>query len=293
MKWIVGLDLRPSSQGAIRFAAWLAGQSRAEDGEELVGIHVLEDEHLRLVLRYHHLDEVIAGARASAEAALAAEGAAPRIRELQVVRGLRAEEALEEARASHGADALIVGRHAGRESHAIVRLGRVARRLLRTLASPVVVVPPDLGADEIGEGPVIALTGLGDDSLAAFRFAQRMARRLGRELGLAHAVPLPEEFGAPYLPQQSLGRLLEENQQEGRLALAEWMKTHGLRADATTVLQGEAVERAVEHARAEGSPLVVTGSRHLSAVERVLVASTGSALAAAAPFAVAVVPPEG
>ncbi len=290
MRWIVGLDLRLASQGALRFASWLARESRAADGEELVGVHVLEEEHLRLVLRYHHLDEVIARARTSAEEALAAEGAARLIRELEVVRDLRAEEGLEKARTSHRADAVIVARHAGRESHAIVRLGRVARRLLRTLASPVIVVPPDLRADEIGEGPVLALTGLGDDSLAALRFAGRMAQRLGRELGIAHAVAVPEEFGA-YLPPQTLGRLLEVNQREGEQALAEWMKAHGLSADALAVLQGGAVERALEHASAEGSPLLVTGSRQLSSVERVLLASTGSALAAAAPFAVAVVPP--
>ncbi|HRI09043.1 MAG TPA: hypothetical protein PKW35_14575, partial [Nannocystaceae bacterium] len=39
MRWIVGLDLRGLSQGAIHFARWLHEHARAE---RLVGVHVIE-----------------------------------------------------------------------------------------------------------------------------------------------------------------------------------------------------------------------------------------------------------
>src|SRR5690606_35418270 len=59
-KWLCGLDLRPSSQGAIRWARWLAQRTGADT---LAGVHVLEEAHLQAALRYHHLQELTDTAR--------------------------------------------------------------------------------------------------------------------------------------------------------------------------------------------------------------------------------------
>lgn len=290
MRWLVGLDLRERSRGAAHLACWLAAASRA-GGDEVRALHVLEEEHLRMLLRWHHLDEVVAGARRAAEEALGAEGLAARIHEVEVARGADAEGALEEAAAAWRADALVVGRAAGREGRHLVRLGRVARRLLRAPGLPVLVAPPDLREEHLGSGPVAALTDLGEGSAAACRFAARLAERLGRPLAVAHAVPRPEDFAAPYLPGASVGELARAGREEGERALAGWLDAEGLRPAATALLRGPAVEAGLSWAEAERAPLVVVGTRRLSALERVAVASVSTELAAVSPIPVAVVPP--
>ena len=157
MKLVIGLDLRPYSQGALHFARWLSVASRRRD-EAFLGIHVLEQDHLAAVLRYHHMDEVRDGAVASARAALQATGAEAIVGAPRIVVGRVADEELAEAARAEGATALVVGRMAKRGESPVVRLGRVARRLVRSLPLPVVVVPPDPPAPQIGDGPIVAPT---------------------------------------------------------------------------------------------------------------------------------------
>jgi len=289
MKWIVGLDLRPLSQGALHFARWLATVSRAADGEQLVGVHVLEEEHLRVVLCYHHLDEVVESARAGVARLLEQAGASAYIRDLQVIQGLTADEALDAARASFQADAILVGRAARREGHQLVRLGRVARHLLQRATSPVLVVPPDLGLGDVGSGPMVALTRLGDESIEPCRLAARMAKRLGLGLALLHVVPLPEELGA-HLPAGTAERMRRDLLDEGQESLATWAAAQGLGQARSTVRQGPVVEEAAAFAAEQASPLLVAGSRPHGALERVFARSVGIELAATATRPVAVVP---
>ena len=56
-------------------------------------------------------------------------------------------------------------------------------------------------------------------------------------------------------------------------------------------MQGRIADSALAFARVHGSPLLVAGSQRLSTLERTLVPSVGSELAASAPVPVAVVPP--
>jgi nucleotide-binding universal stress UspA family protein len=282
MRWIVGLDLRPESEGPARFTRWLVERSRAAGGERPVFVHVLEEEHLRHALRVHHLDAVTAAARGAAERLLSRAGAAG---ELRIVQGLTAEDALEEARAAADAAGIVVGRAAGREGAAIVRLGRVARRLLRRLASPVVVVPPDLRAEDLGDGPVVALTSLAPDAVPACRLAATLAADLGRPLAICH-VARAEVL--PYLPPEAID--LDGRRASGEEALARWLTAEGLRADRTVVLAGSTVERALEWAEGERAPLLVAGSRHLSTRERLFQTSVGSALASTARIPIVVAP---
>jgi nucleotide-binding universal stress UspA family protein len=291
MKWIVGVDLRPGSHGALRFASWLSGC--AEPGaEQLVAAHVLEEEHLRAALLLHHMDEVSLGARQAAERIVAQEGGKARFAEVAVVPGTTADETLEDVRAARRADVIVVARASGRGGGGLVRLGRVARRLLRRGGAPVVVVPADLDPAALGDGPVVALTRLTDDSVEACRFARDLAARLRRRLSVVHVAPYVEQV-AQYLPAASLDRLRADRRSEAERGLAAWVATHRLAPDAVAVLHGHPIEAAVEHARAERAPLLVVGSRRLSALDRVFQTSFGSDLAAASPVPVVVVPPEG
>ncbi len=285
MRWVVGLDLRPRSDGALRFATWLARAAPGRDGFALV--HVLEEEHLRAVLRVHHLDEVIAAARDGAAAELARVVGAAGLGAAEIVRGRSADEALADALARLGADALVVGRVAGREELRVVRLGRAARRLLRRLPAPVVVVPPD--EDPAARtGPVIALTSLADDAVEACRFAAALAERVGRPLVIAHVVPFVD---LPFMPGETLDALAGQGRSAAEPALASWLAAHGLRPAEALVLQGGLLEEAEGLARDRDALLLVTGSTRRSGLERLAGPSVGGELAATAPVSVAVVPP--
>lgn len=289
MTWVIGIDLRPLSHGALQFATWIVANAVAP-GARFVPVHVLEEEHLRAVLRYHHLDEVVAGAREEAKRTLERHGRTEWIDDLQIVQALRAEESLEFARASARAEAILIGRAAGRSERRFVRLGRVARRLLRALPSPVVVVPPDLEARDVGPGPIVAVTSLADDALAAARFASAVARHMGRKLALVHIVRDPAEGGLPFMPAPSLESVRLDEVRDGERELAAWVASAGLQPDQMIVLQGSVIDQAISFAEAQRSPLLVAGARRRSGVDRLLVPGIGRELAASSGMPVAVVP---
>ena len=290
-RWIVGLDLRPTGQGALRFARWLRGATR-EGQPSFVGMHVLEEDTLRAALRYHHLDELVTGAREEADMLLRNAGATDLLAELHVVQGVHAERTLEAAREEHHAEGLIVGRQAPREGHHLLRLGKVARRLLRSLDGPVVVVPPDWDPATVSpDGPLVCATNVGDGSVAAARFASELARRLGRSLELVFTVAVPEDYGAHYIPAATREKIAAESQEAGERELKEWVAGLGLPGVTAVVRQGQTAAQVLRLARETKAAMIVTGSRRLSTVERLLLTSVGSELAATSPVPVMVVPP--
>lgn len=290
-RWIVGLDLRPTGQGAIRFARFISSDT-TQGTCSLVGIHVLQETTLRAALRYHHLDELMAGAREEAEMMVDKAGAKGMLSELQIVRGKRAEESLEAARVYHHAEGLIVGRQAPREGHHLLRLGKVARRLLRSLNGPLVVVPPDWDPESVEpEGPVVCATNLGEGAATAARFAAEMAAWLGRPLVLVHTVPIAEDYGANYIPLASREKMAAESQAEGERELSAWVEELGIAGAKEVVRQGHTTEQVLRVVSEMKAAVLVTGSRRLSTMERLLLTSIGSELAATSPVPVAVVPP--
>ena len=289
MKWIVGIDVGRGSHGALGFVAWASRDARLRAGD-LVAVHVLEDEHLRVVLRTHHLDEVMAAARKAAEETLERHGVGAPV---EVVQAVEASDGLALAARRLSADAMVVGRHAGLEGSGLGRLGRIARRALRELAVPVIVVPHELTPADVGEGPVLALTSLGTDSVEAVRFARRLATWAGRELVVAHAVRFAMDRAPAYLafPPEAIDAHREERVAEGRRALEEWTGANDVGADRLRVIEGSVLSGALRLARELRAPILVTGSRMLSGLDRRLHTSIGTELAASAPLAVAVVPP--
>jgi nucleotide-binding universal stress UspA family protein len=287
MKWIIGLDLRPRSFGALHFATWLTKTVPKAD-DRFIAVHVLEPEHLRAALKYSHLDDVLAAARDAGTRILEREAPGERIRELEIVDGLEADEGLAAAVAQHGADALVIGRIAGRSEVALVRLGRVARHLVRRLPAPVIVVPPDIEAADLESGPVIALTSLDDSATEACRFAALIAERTGRRLVLLHVVPYLE---LPFLPGTSLDEIARDQRRTGEVALAAWMQREQLRADEALVEQGDVLDRADAIADERGSPLLVIGASGREGLDRLTTPSLGRELAATASVPVAIVPP--
>lgn len=292
MKWIIGLDIRPSSQGAIRFAAWLRRNARKPEEVELVGVHVLEHDFMMMALRRHHLEEVLDGARTAAREAVEAVGATDDLREVGVVRAMTAEQSLAGALQMHAADGVVIGRQAGRDEVAVVRLGRVARRLLRVLPGPVAVVPPDFLPSHIGDGPILCVARPADDAVGAVRAATDLASRLGRSVQLLHVVPAPTGLERLVPNANASEEILAADRREATLKLESWLREHELGDVAIEVVAGRVLTSIRQRARELGSPLIVCGSRRLSPTQRLFGSSVGSDLASACDIPVLVVPPD-
>lgn len=292
-KWIVGFDLREHSDGAVRFASWMAGEAEGQQKPQtLIGVHVLERDKLRHVQKVEALQEIEKRAHARMDAVAADAGPEGRFAELNLLVDRAADEALSDTAKADDIAGMVIGRRAKVGADPIVRLGGIARRLLRWLPKPVVVTPPDLSAGDIGKGPIIAATDCQDDSRTACHFAIELGKRTGRDVVLVYVVPLPEEWGGHYLPDTSLDQVKRDLQASGEIGLERWAKEQGFQGHPGMVLQGGVLPRLTHLAQEIDSPLIVTGSRKLGPVARFFVASVGTELAATAKTSVAVVPPE-
>lgn len=284
------MDLRDTATGALQFAGWLMTNASAKDRHEIVPVHVLEESFLLQVLRHEHLAAIQALAEATAMDELAAAQLRDVAQRPRIVRGTVAEERLVAERDAERAEAIIIGRQAPSDERSLVRLGRVARRLVRRLPAPIVVVPPDLRASTIGEGPILLAIDLADDDASAANFATRLAASVGRDVAVVHVMDY--DLAAPrYLPPKSFARFLAQAGVDRARELEAWKAEHHLADAPTIVAQGDVVSRLAAVAQTHGAPVIVCGSRGLSALQRVFVASVASELSCWAGCAVAIVPP--
>jgi nucleotide-binding universal stress UspA family protein len=268
MRWIIGMEVHHRSTAAVQFARWLSLATRSRWDEDFVGVHVLDANHLAVVLRTRHFDEVLEDARTASEEELERASSGDGRPRVDVVQALTIAEGLEVARAAHGADGIIIARVARHESYHLLRLGDVGRRLLRRLPSPIVVVPPTFTLRSAGSGPIVALTGLGPDALPACRLAAGLAGSTGRELAMAHVADAAS----------------------GDAALAEWIERHEVWPDATAVLHGDLAEAGLAFAEARGAALLAIGAGPLKGIRRLLGAKLACRLAAVAEVPLLVVP---
>lgn len=286
MRWIVGLDLLDLSRGAACFAAWL----RDRTGGQLTGVHVIESAPYA----FEGPGETAAGfgawvlqqVREFAQSA----GVANSFDSFDAIDATAPEDGLLAAIEQDRGDALIIGRRAPRKGSGFIRLGRVARRLVRTLPAPVVVVPRDIAVDEIGKGPVILATDLADGSRTALQFARMQASALDRELVIAHVATTPRAIRR-YASSDSRSKAFAEHVTRVRSSAALWAQQHDAGDVRLEVITGTVAAELRALAAAEEACLLVVGSRRLSIATRTFLSSVGSELAASSPVAVAVVPP--
>ncbi|MCY0993096.1 universal stress protein [Nannocystis sp. ILAH1] len=278
--WIIGIDLRPRSDGAVRFGAWLHAQ--APEHVKLLGMHVLEhddDRHL-------HCREQTQGIT---EETLERAGVRAAFARVEVVAADRPEIALESLQRAEEARGLIIGRRATTDSDAIIRLGSVARRVLRRLVAPTFVVPPELAAEKIGAGPIVVAITPDEASVGAVKFASRLAQELGRSLVYLTVV----STSVDHVPMERLDAVLAERvaqKMRGAGAVIHaWLLNLGAR-ERVIVRRGDALTQILAGAAELSAPFVVTGSRQLSAVDRMFGLSVASYLAANAALPVLVVP---
>lgn len=283
MRWIVGIDVRGRSRGTVQLAAWLRSHLRAAS-PEFIAVHVV-DERIRDSAKI--VSEVVAaGERALADAA-EHSGVDNPFSAVRVVFGASIEDGLTQAATAAGIDALVIGRIARRDGHSLIRLGSVARRLLRRLPAPIVVVPPDLMATDIGGGAVTLATDLGPTSLEAARFATRLARGLTRDLLVTHVDPY-SDVGRDLVGDAAI--LAAWRPRATGAEVDQWVREHGIPAARTSISEAGVVEGLLEQAKLADAPLLVCGSRRLTATDRLFTSSVGTDLARVADRPVLIVP---
>jgi nucleotide-binding universal stress UspA family protein len=289
-KWILGLDLREGAEGPLVFARWLCTQLSLTGAAILDPIHVIEQDQIGLLATADKREQIVSLAEDAVARTLGRANITMALANVRLVEVGEPQDVL--AAAARDAEGLIIGRLAPRGKDRLLRLGGVARRLLRTLAAPTLVVPPDLGAEQIGKGPIILACDLHEDSVGAARFALRMADRLRRELILAHVVPMPYGWSVGYLPPEAVKQVRADLQTQGERLLERWATQHGITGLRGVVCEGMIADELTSFARQEDALMLVAGSRKLNALERLFVTSVGSELAASASCTVAVVPPD-
>lgn len=274
--WILGLDLGPRSHGALVFAAWLRS-----GGAAVHGVHVLEAWAGPFLAAAEDLGKTVREAVAERYTHLGL----PSLEQVDAVVVPRAEDGLLAAAAM--AAGLVIGRAAPRGERPRVRLGSVARRVLRTLPVPVVVVPPDLAT--VAPGPILLATDLGPSSDEARRFAVALAAAQERQLELVHVGEprhgdLFDEFDPAWSRERQTYRAGVQK------AVDAWAAGHSLGDRPCHVRFGNRAEEIADVAAHRSAALVVTGSRRLGLAGRLFSTSTASELAGLADCAVAVVP---
>lgn len=279
--WLLGLDLGPRCSGALQFARLLRERLHVR----VVGVFVSEMWPLALppgegtALALSLRDE--AGS-SLATMPTADPGAA--VDTTRIIDAVDAETGL--SAAAREAAGVVLGRRVA-STGAWTRLGRVARRLLRRLPAPVIIVPPELANDEFA-GPVMLATDITDFSAAAARFAVAFARELGRPLVCVH-VGQPRWDGSYGLLEPRRDELRATYREATERATRDWATRHCPDAELTHEY-GDPVERLVALAEHVRPSLLVLGTGRPGMVERIFTGSTASTVAAAAPCAVAVVP---
>jgi nucleotide-binding universal stress UspA family protein len=287
MRWIVGLDLRSHSHGAINFATWL--RAHDESGAMIIdGLHVVESGLFTLPDAPAHV-ELLGEASKAAHTAVRVRDAEQTFSSIDTVEAEDVVEALLAAEKLAITTAVIIGRRAHGNDRALIRLGKVARKLLRQVEVPTFVVPPDLEQKYIGGGPVVAAVTLDEQGVEVAHYAEQLAAALGREARLVHVVDSGDPVGMPYLPEGTWDDIHQRQQDTGRTALLAWRDASGL-SSYTLLAQGQTVPKLISAARELDGCMIVCGSRRLSLAARVWSSSVGSTLAAAAHLPVGVVP---
>ena len=284
MQWMVGIDPWDLSTGAVAFARWLSKRAATE---RFVAGHVIAFDMSELFAKVDpsskvgeippYVDRLLDPLRADRVFA-----------EVGMIIAASAEDGLQMAANERGCDGFVIGRRNPKEGKHLVRLGGVARRLLRALPGPVVVVPPD--ETEFSDGPVLVATDLGPASEGALRFGVAMARMFGLDL-LVTTVAIPPALSL-YMPGEDWTPVLEANVRMRQKELEAWIAKHELGPIRHSVIEGAVGPRLRDVAHTAGASMIVAGSRRLSTADRIFVSSVGSELAASAPIPVAVVPPE-
>lgn len=285
--WVVGLSGGSEDRGALELAKWLSNAGGRADWS-VRGVHVCRDGSL-----VHRVRKIAAPSRLSSRARVAATIADARAAQsLASVDVLQSDTVEEGLLGSLGPRTLglVIGRHAGSDEPTLVKLGSVARRLLRRCPAPLLVVPPDFDPALVSVGPLLVATNLTERSTEAAAFARWLGDRLGRALVLAHVgAPRPSpELGL--MTRSDIERLMAEEHRRASADLRGWADRHGMGDRQCVVRVGPATSELLHAAAELHAVAIVCAPRQLSLRQRIMHRSTSSDLAAASRIPVVAVP---
>lgn len=284
--WIVGYDGRERSEGALRLIRWL--DAHTDFHWSFRGVHVLEHD---TDARYEPVGMDEAQRREDTRILIDRHPAGPGFDGLEIVHARQVADALEALTEDRHADGLVIGRAAATGSREMVRLGRVARKLVAHAAFPLVVVPPELQPETLEEGPVLVGCDLGEGSVEAARFGVELAGALGRQCMLTHVAGEEIPGRRTVIPAVSdVADKLETSRSQLDDRFVTWASAHGFASLPRIILPGPAVSGLLSEAREQGACAIVVGSRRLSAAQRLVRTSVSSNVAATSWLPVFIVP---
>jgi nucleotide-binding universal stress UspA family protein len=286
MRWIAGIDFEDRCTGALQMAVWLRGHAHSEDPQQLTALHVMPERVRRMLL----IEATAAAPEMVVEnmhRVVAEAGVEDPFTDYRAEWAKSVEDGFADAARQLEATGILIGKAAGDPAPMFGGLGRVARRLLRQLPAPVMVVPRHFVANEIGKGPIMLATDLEASSVPAAAAAHDLARALRRELIVVGVEEVSRRV--PTLsPQAFVPLSLIERLTPARLRA--WALAQGLEKARAIVREGNRVQGLLDVAREEDTAVIVCGSRCLHLAQRIFASSTASELARRAERPVLVVP---
>lgn len=287
----VGLDFRPQTTGAIQYAMWMCKAANLHCSGHLHFVHVIEPDAMVELIR--HADErTMLGAFTQRGKEILDEVAhGEHLHPPEVLAG-DAVELLEDTARKQGSTALVISRRAvSKGGMTLERLGAVARRLLRRLKQPVIVVPPELLMSKVGSGPVLVAIDFSEASVRALAWAREVAATLGRPLRLVNFAEVPDQAGYAGLVQADRwNELSNEILDRGRERMRKFVVEQHLGDIDTAVVRGPVLPTIADYASSSAACLLVTGSGHHGMLHRIIVPSVASESSAMSSVPVAVVP---
>lgn len=283
-EWMIGLSEHADCRGALQVAKWLGAH---RDAWGVRGVNVVVDED----------DDVPPGhpslrALESIAELVTKAGAAPSLEGIGFVAAASAEDGLREVAHADGIHGLVIGRSTRADEPAVIRLGRIARRLLRDCDAPLVIAGPEVDASVLESGPVLVGVGLTDHCAHATEWARWLASALGRPLQAVHVVPVPSVPGVDAGARSVVDHRVVEALETGEEDLRAWQADHGLEdVEAVAILGVSPARRLLAHALAVDACTIVCGARQLGLAERLVTNSVSTELARESRWPVAVVPP--
>ncbi len=267
-------------------AGWLRRQAEQSNPQSLVALHVLPERVKRMLV----LEATAAAPEMVVEnmrRLVAESGVEDPFTEYRAEWAKSVEEGLAEAAKRDETTGILIGKSASDPVPMFGGLGRIARRLLRKLPAPVMVVPRQFVAANIGKGPILLASDLESSSIPAAALADDLARALHRELVV---VGVEETFRrVPVLaPEAFVPLSLIERITLPRIRA--WTYARKIERARAIVREGERVHTILGVAREEDAAMIVCGSRCLHLGQRIFASSTASELARGAARPVLVVP---
>ncbi len=285
MRWLIGVDLRKTSGGAVALARAVA--SRVPDAR-FFGAHVIEDHVLAAATEFGlaaaervptYVDSLLAPLRED-----------DTFEEVGSIAASAAEDGLRIAAARHDCDTLVIGRLAPGSGGGLFRLGRVARRLVRELPRQIVVVPPDFNSEGWGTGPIVLAVDPMTDCARAATQARALASALDVDLLITHVVPSPDEL-IRYMPSEAWENRSQAREETSLDQLSGWAAARGLSDSRRSVVTGSVVPSLLRVSETAGASMLVIGSRKLGLAARMFSSSTGTGVAAYSKVPVMIAPP--